>query len=346
MRPKANRRLVILIFFLIGHSVAVRLAAYNAPPPPPAPAKKDAKKIGAAPKPNPVKSPAAKSPTPAKGKPPNASKPAPAKKPTTTKKPNTKTTAKPNPKTKPTNKKPGKPASHGVKIKLTVNTNGSKHLKPGQLKNGTHPVNGTNSTRKFVVVDNDKARHQTLVKKIKTLEATLDSAEKKLMTLTDTSFTRTIQYQLASLLGKLQYNGDVKIKIKRDPPKDPTDFRGEMKRKKAYDKKVRQKLNFIIEEGNKPVPRKTFSLEQQVKKDSQLNVVFAKPLSGSSGTPPSPTTAGPPAPLLKKTASHPPALTKKRRGRPIKRVNRKGLPDGPIFDHLKKKTIGEIAITN
>ena len=109
------------------------------------------------------------------------------------------------------------------------------------------------------------------------LEQAIDNANKRMVQLRDDNFKDIIQYQLGSLLNKVKYKGNVVIKVKRPPPKDPVDFRGEMEHRKESKKAMRKKINQIIVSGNIPLKKHTDRIDTKVKKTSRLNLDRFKP---------------------------------------------------------------------
>ena len=174
-----------------------------------------------------------------------------------------KTTKKTVKKTK-TTKKGGKKGKKGKKV-----------TKKRKVK--TIIVMGPNGKKIVKIIDEDKERHKRLLNKIKFLEQALDNANKRMIQLRDDNFKDIIQYQLGTLLNQVKYKGNVVIKVKRPPPKDPVDFRGEMEHRKESKKAMRKKINQIIVTGNIPLKKHISKIDNKVKKTSKLNLDRFKP---------------------------------------------------------------------
>lgn len=163
--------------------------------------------------------------------------------------------------------------------KVTVQTKGNQTKIGVKGKVGPkHPsirkmvVVGPDGKKYVKIIDEDSERHKKLLNRIKELESSLDKANKRMLLLKDENFNEIIQYQLGSMLNKIQYKGGVTIKVKRPPPKDPIDFRGEMQHRTESKKIQRKRINQIITNGNVKTKRKTANLDSIVKKTSSMNI--------------------------------------------------------------------------
>lgn len=165
------------------------------------------------------------------------------------------------------------------------------------------------------IVDDDAIRHKLLVKRIAELDKTLQSAEKRMKDLTDESFRESINFQLESLLNKVQYKGDVVVKVKRPPPKDPLDFRGEMIHKAESNKTQKKRIMQIIQTGNIPLARHTLNMDSKVIPTSKL--LKTKFNVKKQERPNLPV-------IISKKPALKVATNKKRMGRVVQRKNRQG----------------------
>jgi hypothetical protein len=113
----------------------------------------------------------------------------------------------------------------------------------------------------------EEKKHALLVRNLTTTQKKLQQVESRVDQLGMRKFRITMRKQVHKLLDKLQYKGNVKIMIRRDPPKDPLDFRGEMRN--AEDRSpIHHKMNFIMSKGNIPLKKAIHSLESKVSKKS------------------------------------------------------------------------------
>lgn len=270
----------------------------------------------------------------------------------------------------PVKKALGKTKSSKTKPKTPAITNKKEsQKKPSKAtkKKIVHPIPKHQSKpkviqKKFKVIDHDKERFDELVKKMNDLEKNLEQASNRLEGLTDEKFRESINTQLEYLMKKLQYKGDVKMKIKRAPPKDPIDFRGEIRHKTINKKFQVRKINQIISKGNDKIPKSTSNLDKHMKAESALKkrhlefsskVVQANKqaqkleitsrlsttLSHQNEKPKvnkivAKTKAESKVVRAQHNGSH---RNKGQHGKVIKRHNRPGLPKGKIVDHIKKK---------
>lgn len=176
----------------------------------------------------------------------------------------------------------------------------------------------------------EEKKHSQILKNLTKTEQTLGKIEKRVDQLGMRNFRLHMRKQVHKLLDKLQYKGNVKIMIRRDPPKDPLDFRGEMRN--AEDRSpIHHKMNDIMSKGNVPLKKLIHSLEPKVsKKSPTLKDRFSKRWKKKPNKLKKPESATPlaskavkPMPLA---TSKSPKVTKKRmRGRRVHRRYRNGL---------------------
>jgi len=227
--------------------------------------------------------------------------------------------------------------------KITVKSKDGKKVKVTVKAGNATVVTGPYRVKKGAkIIDEDKVRHQKLLKRINELEGTLKRASKRMHDLTDENFRDNINFQLESLLNKIQYKGDVVVKVKRPPPKDPIDFRGEMQHRKESKKRQIKRINQIIKVGNVPLPKHTIDIDPKVVKISKLKEDHFKKKNIV------PQTSAPSLPSKQQSGVRPSNGNKagrmKRRGRAIKRKDRKAVVlDKSSFERNKRaKTVLQV----
>lgn len=172
----------------------------------------------------------------------------------------------------------------------------------------------------------EEKKHALIVQNLTKVEKNLGQVEQRLDQLGMRNFRLTMRKQVHKLLDKLQYQGNVKIMIRRDPPKDPLDFRGEMRN--AEDRSpIHHKMNSIMSKGNIPLKKLIHSLEPKVsKKSPTLKDRFSKRWKKDPKDPKAATNI--PATKMKALSlssdSPKPRPKRKLRGRRVHRRYRKG----------------------